>query len=318
MDSNGLYTQTARQSPQPRIDLIGVASSLGCPITGAERAPQALQNFELAETLQTLGISTHWHRVIQSHPAPSATDALQQLCQQLSVSVAEKLLNNEFFGVIGGDHACAIGTWNGVYHARRGKPFGLIWVDAHMDSHTPQSSHSGALHGMPLACLLGYGDARLTHLADPGPTLQPEHVCLIGVRSFEAEEKNLLRGLGVRIFDMQEIKQRGMAHVIQEALHIVTAQTDAFGLSIDLDAIDPKIAPAISVAEPDGLQLRELHALLAPLASQAGFLGVEIAEFNPDRDINDTTARLISSILAACVSPSTLAPSSLISGVEHE
>jgi len=306
MDSNRLYTLSAKQSRQPHIDLIGVASSLGCPIAGAERAPQALQNLGLAETLQTQGISTHWHRVIQNEPALSATDSLQKLCQHLSMSVAEKLLNKEFFGVIGGDHACAIGTWNGVYQARQGKPFGLIWVDAHMDSHTPQSSLSGALHGMPLACLLGYGDTRLTQLANPGPTLQPEHVCLIGVRSFEAEEQKLLSGLGVRVFGMQEIEQRGMAHVIQEALHIVSAQTDAFGLSIDLDAIDPQIAPAVSITEPDGLQLGELNALLAPLASQAGFLGVEIAEFNPDRDINDTTARLISSILAACVTPSTL------------
>jgi len=283
------------------VNLIGVASSLGCPIAGTEQAPLALQKSGLTEALQTQGIAAHWHNVIRSEPASTAIKSLVNLCQRLAENIAEKLLKHQFFAVIGGDHACAIGTWSGVYQARQGKPFGLIWVDAHMDSHTPQSSHSGALHGMPLACLLGYGDDHLKQLAYPGPAIQPQHLCLIGVRSFEPEEQQLLSNLGVRIFTMQEIEQRGMDQVMQEALHIVSAHTDAFGLSIDLDAIDPELAPAVSVSEAGGLQLNELNALLGPLAKKPGFLGMEIAEYNPTLEKDGATARLISTILAASV-----------------
>lgn len=286
------------------ISLIGAASSLGCPIAGSEQAPLALKRLGLTESLQTRGIEAHWSKIIRSEPASSVTQSLAQLCQRLANSVAEKLTRDEFFAVIGGDHACAIGTWSGVYQARRGKPFGLIWVDAHMDSHTPQSSHSGALHGMPLACLLGYGDDHLKQLVYPGPAIQPQHLCLIGVHSFEPEEQQLLSSLGVRVFTMQEIEQRGMDQVMQDALHIVRAETDAFGVSIDLDAIDPKLAPAVSIAEPGGLQLNQLNALLRPLATAPDFLGMEIAEYNPGLEKDGATARLISTILAASVSSS--------------
>lgn len=283
------------------INLIGVASSLGSPIAGSEQAPIALQQLGLTNSLLTQGVSAHWHTVIRNESASSVTQSLTQLCQHIANSVGDKLLNHEFFAVIGGDHACAIGTWSGVYQARQGQPFGLIWVDAHMDSHTPQSSHSGALHGMPLACLLGHGDDLLTQLVHPGPAIQPQHLCLIGVRSFEPEEQQLLSDLGVRVFTMQEIEQRGMIRVMREALHIVSAQTHAFGLSIDLDAIDPKLAPAVSIAEPGGLQLDHLDELLRPLARAPGFLGMEIAEYNPALEKNNATARLISTILAASI-----------------
>jgi len=298
------FSTTAPGQQESGINLIGVASSLGSPIAGSEQAPLALQRLGLVESLQTQGIAAHWHRIIRSEPASSVTLSLNQLCQRLANSVAEKLLKHEFFAVIGGDHACAIGTWSGVYQARQGQPFGLIWVDAHMDSHTPESSHSGALHGMPLACLLGHGDDHLKQLAHPGPAIQPQHVCLIGVRSFEPEEQQLLSSLGVRVFTMQEIEQHGMDQVMQEALHIVSSQTHAFGLSIDLDAIDPKLAPAVSIVEPGGLQLNQLNALLRPLATAPEFLGMEIAEYNPGLEKDDATARLISTILAASVSSS--------------
>ncbi|MEH6357669.1 MAG: arginase [Pseudomonadales bacterium] len=284
------------------ISLIGAASSLGCPIAGSERAPFTLQNKGLVEALEIQGIAAQWHSIIRDEPASSVIDSLVNLSQQLADNVAKQLFNHQFFAVLGGDHACAIGTWSGVYQARKGKPFGLIWVDAHMDSHTPQSSHSGALHGMPLACLLGHGDKRLKQLANPGPAIQPQNLCLIGVRSFEAEEQLLLRDLGVRVFTMQEIEQRGMEQIMREALHIVTAETDAFGLSIDLDAIDPQLAPAVSITEPGGLQLKDINALLRPLATSAEFIGMEIAEYNPNFEKDGITARLINSILAASVS----------------
>jgi len=286
------------------LSLIGVASALGCPKPGCEQGPSQLMQLGLADSLKLKGITAHWQHIIQTTQQDSAVHAVTELCRQLSEQVEKQLSKNQFFSVIGGDHSCAIGTWNGVHQARQGKPFGLIWVDAHMDSHTPQSSYSGALHGMPLACLLGFGESELINLShsesEPRtPALQPENLCLLGVRSYEAEEAELLKNLGVRIFPMAEIKARGMKAVMAEAIEIAQGAGD-FGLSIDLDALDPQLAPAVSIPEPGGLTMNNLNELLSPLAKTPGFIGMEIAEFNPLFDQQQQTARLISTILAAC------------------
>lgn len=283
-----------------KLSLIGVASALGCPKKGSEQGPLELLQLGLTNTLQLCGIDAHWQQIIHAKHQQTDLNALALLCEELARTVKQQVEHQQFFSVIGGDHSCAIGTWNGVYQARQHAPFGLIWVDAHMDSHTPFSSHTGALHGMPLACLLGFGDQALTGLAKPGPALQAEHLCLIGVRSFEAEEAELLANLGVRVFDMHEIRERGMDTVMAEAIDIAGSAGD-FGLSIDLDALDPTIAPAISIPEPNGINLHELNRLIKPLAKTAGLIGVEIAEFNPRFDHQQQTARLISTILSACV-----------------
>jgi len=286
------------------LSLIGVASTLGCPKPGCEQSPAQLIQLGLTDSLKLNGITAYWQKIIQPSQQGSATASVAELCRELSDQVEAQLLHNQFFSVIGGDHSCAIGTWNGVQRARHGKPFGLIWVDAHMDSHTPHSSYSGALHGMPLACLLGFGEAELTNISEPAtaikrPTLQAEHLCLLGVRSYEAEEAELLENLGVRVFYMTEIEQRGMKAVMAEALEIANRAGD-FGVSIDLDALDPQLAPGVSIPEPGGLKLSDLNELLKPLAKTPGFIGMEIAEFNPLFDQQHQTARLISAILAAC------------------
>lgn len=292
------------------LSLIGAASALGCPKPGCEQGPAQLVQLGLTDSLKLKGITAHWHQIIQASQQDSAIHAVAELCRQLCEQVERQLSKNQFFSVIGGDHSCAIGTWNGVHQARQGKPFGLIWVDAHMDSHTPHSSHSGALHGMPLACLLGFGEPELINLStsepeSKTPALQPEHLCLLGVRSYEAEEAELLKTLGVRIFPMTEIEARGMKIVMAEALEIARSAGD-FGLSIDLDALDPTLAPGVSIPEPGGLAMNNLNELLSPLAKTPGFIGMEIAEFNPLFDQQHQTARLIGTILANCTPDSHL------------
>lgn len=283
------------------LSLIGAASALGCPKPGCEQGPGQLQKLGLTDILKLNGVNAHWQQIVKATPQHSTTLAVADHSREVANCVAEQLLQNQFFAVLGGDHSCALGTWNGVHQARQGKPFGLIWIDAHMDSHTPHSSHSGALHGMPLACLLGFGPQPLTQLnnVQQGPALQPEHLCLLGVRSYEPEEAELLENLGVRTFSMTEIKQRGMQTVMAEAIQIAKGAGD-FGISIDLDALDPQIAPAVSIPEPGGLKLDDLNELLKPLAKTPGLIGIEIAEFNPLLDQQHQTARLISTILAAC------------------
>jgi len=208
------------------------------------------------------------------------------------------LMAGEFPIVLGGDHSCAIGSWRGVAETLGGKPLGLIWIDAHLDSHTPETSHSGALHGMPLACLLGVGPEQLTNSTQ---VLQPQHVAVIGVRSFEPEEHALIMGLGVRVFFMDEITRRGLNDVMQEALTIVQSGTAGFGISLDLDAIDPKDAPGVGTPSPMGLRATELASVFARLCDHPSLLALEIAEYDPHRDIDGKTVRVVMELLSAAL-----------------
>jgi len=198
--------------------------------------------------------------------------------------------------------------WGGRRMRQRG-PLGLLWVDAHMDSHTPDTSPSGALHGMPLACLLGYGERELTEVAYPGPKLQPQHVCIVGVRSFEEGEARLLEVLGVRVFFMQEVQRIGPEAVMQEAMEIVSQETAAFGISIDMDAIDPLDAPGVGSPAPLGIAGRALVECMGMVAQQPKLAGIEVTEFNPLRDVNKKTAKLVGDLLGAGFRPSRRVPS---------
>ncbi|MGH8507495.1 MAG: arginase, partial [Gammaproteobacteria bacterium] len=207
------------------------------------------------------------------------------------------LQNGRRVAVIGGDHSCAIASWSAAASALRG-PLGLVWIDAHMDSHTPATSPSGALHGMPLAILLGFGPPELTDLLYPGAKLRPENVCLVGVRSYEPEEAELLHCLGVRVITMDEVRARGLMRSLGEAFAIVSCGTAVVGLSIDLDAIDPEDAPGVGTPARNGLRGLALVEGLRRLAPQPVL--VEIAEFNPLHDRKNKTARLVIDLLAAC------------------
>lgn len=226
--------------------------------------------------------------------------ATEAICQKLAVKTAELTKNKEPFIVIGGDHSSAIGTWSGVKEALGSQAnLGLIWIDAHMDSHSPETSPSGNIHGMPLAALLGYGNPLLTQLAHPSPKLLPENVCLIGIRSFEPGEADLLKHLSVRIFFMDEVKERGLAAVFDEALSIVQKNTTAFGISIDLDGIDPHEAPGVGTPEAGGLSAVALCEALATISQKEKFLGAEIVEFNPHHNNNQLTEAVIYQLICA-------------------
>ena len=176
---------------------------------------------------------------------------------------------------------------------------GLIWIDAHMDSHTYATTPSSAIHGMPLACLLGHGDDQLTHIASPLPKLRPENICLIGTRSFEEGEAKLLQQLGVRIFSMEEIMRRGMEVVWHEALAIVQSQTAGFGISIDLDVLEPSEEPGVGSPEPGGVLKNILVKMLHTLKTNPDFLAMEIVEYNPYLDTKFATANAVCELVAA-------------------
>ena len=291
------------QPHQPRIEIIGAASGHGAPDPRCADAPAALRAAGLLPRLRAAGIRATWRATVRPSPANSRLPltAVAQVCRDLARHAEAAVARGSLPLVLGGDHSCAIGTWKGIAQAMPG-PLGLIWIDAHMDAHTPQTTESGRLHGMPLAALLGHGDEMLTGIAG-GARLDPRHVCLIGVRSFEAGEAALLRRLGVRIFPMREVKQRGFDASLREAREIACAGTAGYGISVDLDAIDPVEAPGVGSPVRGGLGAKDVVNSLAAHAGDTALRGLEIVEYNPHLDRNAQTIALVPAIAEALLAP---------------
>jgi arginase len=286
---------------KPRsIMIIGVASGAGAPDPACAEGPDELRRYQAFHDTPLQHVV--WGAILRVPRAQQDTPlhAVAALNSRLATEVETVLHAGHFPLVVGGDHSCAMGTWGGVHHALASKgPIGLIWIDAHMDSHTFATTPSGQIHGMPLACLLGHGEAVLTGIDGPEAKLRPEHVCLIGVRSFEAGEAALLHRLGVRVFDMDEIRRRGLAAVFDEALAIVRQGTAGYGVSVDLDALDPEEEPGVGSPVPGGLHRDELAAALSLLRSDPAFVAMEIAEYNPYRDRQHATANAAGTLVRA-------------------
>ncbi|MBI4293181.1 MAG: ornithine--oxo-acid transaminase [Betaproteobacteria bacterium] len=294
----------ARAFPRPA-ELIGAASGLGAPDARCARAPRRLLAGGMLERLSMRGASLRWRTTL--HPrrriGESHYSAIARFCVRLAREVAAVVGTGGFPVVLGGDHSCAIGTWSGVARAVSPLgPVGLVWIDAHMDGHTPATSRTGMAHGMPLAALLGQISA-LTPISPAGTggggTLSVRHLCLVGVRSHEPEEAELLAALGVRIFPMAEIDDRGLDTVLDEAIRIAGTGAAGFGISLDVDAIDPGDAPGVSTPAPGGIAAAALLEALRRHAGDPNLLAFELAEYNPCLDRHEKTAALVESVLAA-------------------
>jgi arginase len=295
-----LLTETAARA----VDIIGAACGRGAKEEGSRFGPEALKRYGLEARLQAEGIRAWWRDDLEAAPAVSGVPALAaitDLADRLADRAAQAVGDGGRLAVLGGDHSVATGTWRGVARALRPRgPTGLVWIDAHMDSHTFETTPSGAIHGMPLAALLGHGTPAL--IGD-GPALRPEHVSLVGVRSFEPGEAELLQRLGVRIYFIDEVNRRGLKTVLDEAADRASAATAGFGLSLDLDAIDPAEAPGVSCFTPNGLRAGDMLCGLKRIGRRPGLVAVEITEYNPAHDRADITARLTCDLLSAVFSP---------------
>lgn len=280
------------------IYLIGYASGLAGVDLRTGQGPVVLQSSPYFAPLQS---KFHWQSMIfppQDSSLP-LNSLIKAVCESLAKTVSKLVKAQQFFTVIGGDHACAIGTWSGVYDALHEQgDIGLIWIDAHMDSHTPETSETGRIHGMPCASLLGYGSDEFAHILNKQPKLKPENLCLIGLRSFEKGEAALLKRLNVRTYFMDEVKERGFAVVLREAIKIVKRQTVNFGISFDLDSIDPAEVPGVDVPEPDGIAANDVRAGLLEVTADPKLIGLEIVEFDPARDRDHITEKLVVDFLA--------------------
>lgn len=288
-------------APTTSIALIGAAGDRGGKHIGSRFAAASLAEHGLVPWLAEHGIVADWRDMI----AAGDGDQLQSvaaLCRRLAERTRRSVAAGHRFGVLGGDHSCAIGTWSGARDglADRG-PLGLIWYDAHMDAHTPETTESGRIHGMPLAALMGYGRPELTGIARHTPALHPEHLCLIGVRSYEPGEHGLLEQLGVRVIKMDELKLIGLHAATEEALAIARRGTAGFGISIDMDALDPTEAPGVGSPVAGGLSGAALADALRLARGEARLLGIEIAEYDPTLDDHWRTEDQLRRLLVAAI-----------------
>lgn len=283
------------------ISVIGAALGWGARWPDTELGPEALKAAGILKTLNLPEIQIITSKISaclgEKRDYSERLALIQDFCSRLANLVEKEVKSKKIPLVVGGDHAIAIGTWQGLKSGLGLKKLGLLWVDAHLDAHTPETSPSHNIHGMPLAVLLGFGESVLTDLKSTIPTLSPEHIAMVGIRSAEPGEVALLQSLGVRIFSMSEIEVRGLDDVMQEAKEIVTAETDGFGISVDMDGFDPKFAPGTGTTEPNGLNPETMLPLLIALGQHPLFCGLEIAEFNPVKDHDGITLNLVEQLL---------------------
>jgi arginase len=196
--------------------------------------------------------------------------------------------------VLGGDHSIAVGTVSGAsqfFHRQRAK-LGLIWIDAHTDMNTPESSPSGNVHGMPLACCIGQGPAELTGIFGYSPKVDPANVAVVGIRSVDGSERDIVQRSGVQAFTMRDIDERGMGSVFEEAIRVAGAGTAGILVSLDMDAVDPQEAPGVGTPVQGGITYREAHLAMEMLGDTGRLVSLEVVEVNPVIDDANRTAIL--------------------------
>jgi arginase len=288
---------------QKKAKIIGVPMDLGAGRRGVDMGPSAIRIAGVNQAIALLGYEVTDAGNVHVHPPESLTQMSRRArflpeiaaaCEELAAMVESTLTEGALPVVLGGDHSIAIGSVSGLaaFHRKRGERAGLIWLDAHTDINTPETSPSGNIHGMPLAALLGYGARELTHVAGFAPKVLPEHVVIIGARSVDPGERDLIRSLGIRVFTMTELDEIGMSSAIEEAVEIASRNTAGFHVTMDMDFIDPFYAPGVGTPERGGATYRESHLAMEKIAGSGCVLSVEITEVNPMFDTTNQTAQL--------------------------
>lgn len=219
---------------------------------------------------------------------------IRNVCLRLAKRVEGVVQRKRFPVVLGGDHSIAIGTIAAMSkHCRSGGgKLGVVWIDAHADMNTPETSRSGNVHGMPLAACVGMGPRELTHLLGESPILDPSNVALVGIRDVDQLEKPHVRDSGVTAFTMRHIDERGLPAVMREAITAASGGTSGIHVSLDMDSVDPGLAPGVGTPVSGGLTYREAHLALETLCDTGLMVSMEIVEVNPVLDEANRTAAL--------------------------
>ena len=283
------------------VHLLGVPMDLGSGRRGVDMGPSAIRIAGVADRLMELG-----HKVVDEgdiviknmeelkvgHERARYLGEIARAAAVIARKIERIMGLGHFPLVLGGDHSIAVGTVSGIAaHAQRqDQRVGLLWIDAHGDINTPETSPSGNIHGMPLAALLGFGADELIGVAGPPPKVHPANVALVGIRSLDAGEKKRLKETGVQVHTMSDIDRHGVHRVMQKALARVTDGTDYVHVSFDLDAVDPTVAPGVGTPVKGGLDYREAHLIMEVLADAGVMTSLEMVEVNPILDQGNTSA----------------------------
>jgi len=286
-----------------KIRIIGVPMDLGASRRGVDMGPSALRVGGLAQQLKSMGhqVEDAGNVLVkqpeEQHYGEKRAKFLAEIvetCKGLAQIVEKTLEDGMTPLVMGGDHSVAVGTAAGVsaWYRKKEKRVGLVWLDAHADMNTPETSPSGNIHGMPLAAIAGYGPDELTQLAGYKPIINPRNISLVGVRDIDAKEKKIIKESGVHVFTMRDLDERGMREVMAEALRFAQDETEGICVSLDLDFVDPADAPGVGTPVRGGVTYRESHLALEMIAESRAVASLEIVEVNPVIDQHNQTALL--------------------------
>jgi arginase len=299
--------------PSPRsktITVVGIPMDLGQSRRGVDMGPSATRYAGLDAQLRRLGYTTenlgNLHipdrDTLPTDGGVAVLEAAADACARIYQDARAAVARGSFPLFLGGDHSLAVGTISGVTEQ---EPTGVLWIDAHADMNTPETSPSGNLHGMPLAALLGYGRPELVDVGRPGPKLDPGDVVLLGTRSIDPGERELIRRTGVGIYTMREIDERGVSVVVREAL-VRLAHRQRLHISLDIDVLDPTEAPGVGTPVAGGLTYREAHLLMEMIAESERVASAEVVEVNPILDNGNRTARLACGLISSLLGKSIL------------
>ena len=292
------------------IDLIGVPLDLGASRRGVDMGPYAVRAAGLRNALLALGheVLDHGNLAVADRGTfpPDARGAdflptIAAVCAELATRIDGSVRARRFPVVLGGDHSLAAGSVAGASRAMhaRGERLGLVWVDAHGDINTPDTSPSGNVHGMPVAHLLGHGDTRL-HFTD-GAAVQAGQTVLVGIRDLDPGERSHLRAYGVHVFTMHDVDRRGLSAVMEEALALASDGTAGLWVSYDVDVQDPVHAPGVGTPVAGGFSWREGHLVMEMAADSGLLVGLDLVEVNPILDVSNRTAELAVGLVSSAL-----------------
>jgi arginase len=290
--------------------VVGVPMDLGAGRRGVDMGPSAIRIAGVDESLRQLGYVVEDDGDV-GVPAPETRapgdenarylEPIYHVCNRLRLRVRRALEHGETPVVLGGDHSIAIGTISGVaehFHARQEK-IGLIWVDAHGDMNTPETSPSGNIHGMPLATVLGLGHPRLVEMGGFSPKVEKENVCLIGIRDIDDNERKIIRESGIHAYTMRDVDERGMREIMEEAIGFATSGTAGFHVSFDLDGMDPRDVPGTGTPVKGGIDWREANLLMEMVSDTGKMCSLEVTELNPILDVKNQSGEVAVDVICS-------------------
>ncbi|WP_107943830.1 arginase [Metasolibacillus fluoroglycofenilyticus] len=288
------------------VAIIGVPSDYGQRRRGVDMGPSAIRYAGVVERLEALGYTVKDEGDIRVEKVPVKQeqnekllnlDEVVEVCSKLAQKVEGAVNDKRTPLVLGGDHSIAIGTLAGL---EKYKNLGVIWFDAHADINTPESTPSGNIHGMPLAVSLGLGHERLTSIHHAGPKVKAENIIIIGARSVDEGERELIKEKNIKVYTMHEIDRLGMTAVMEDAIRYLQKRgVDGVHLSLDLDGLDPLYTPGVGTPVAGGITYRESHLAMEMLQESEMITSVEFVEVNPILDDKNKTANVAVALIGS-------------------